>query len=105
MDKFTETANNILKPLKENTVVYSSEVDTSDESEEDAETSSTTSGISEPGLLNKKALDAIGIAQKLSTQAAKSGIYGFRTDPQKAMNQAYGKLMIKLADRIKKIDI
>ena len=50
--------------------------------------------------LDKNAIAAIDVASNMYTQAAKSGVYGLRTDPQKAMNQAYGKLMNSIAKKI-----
>ena len=47
--------------------------------------------------LDPKAIAAISVAQKMSTQAARSS---FRQDPQKVMNQAYGKLMTSIAGKI-----
>ena len=59
----------------------------------------------ENALLSKEQEKALGIASKLATQAAKSGVPGFRTDPQKAINKAYGKVMKGIADKINNIDI
>jgi hypothetical protein len=104
MDYFTDKANSILKPLREN-VVYSSEEEeckTTKKPEEDAETTTT---IDEPGFLNKKSAEAINIAQKLATNAPKTGIYGFRSDPQVEVNKAYSNIMLKLAKRLKAINI
>lgn len=111
MDLFTEKANEIIKsldtfkPLSEEKVVYSSEEEelkaakkTDDSTEEDAE-SPEDKALKAMGL-DPKAVAAVSFAQKMSTQAAKSGVPGFRTDPQKAMNQAYGKLMTNIANKI-----
>ena len=94
MDLFTRKANNIVKSLNEDanedsneTVIYSSE-----ENAEDPQMKAMG--------LDKNAIAAINVASNMSTQAAKSGVYGFRTDPQKAMNQAYGKLMNSIAKKI-----
>jgi len=122
MDIFTEKANSILKtinPIKEKAdgaVVYSSEDEEAkymqeleqkkkgkdDVKDEDAE--QLTKDDLAAGL-DKQTMAAINLAQKMSTQAAKSGVPGFRTDPQKALNQAYGKLMTGLAAKLSKIKI
>lgn len=126
MDIFTEKANSILKtikPIKEKAdgaIVYSSEDEEAkymqeleqkkkakdapaeDIPAEDAE--QLTKDDMATGL-DKQTLAAINLAQKMSAQAAKSGVLGFRTDPQKALNQAYGKLMTGLAAKLSKIKI
>ena len=112
MDLFTKKANNIIKKLDENKtehIVYSSEEEElpGEEEipeeermpEEDAETYNKIPGI------DKSTMSAINLAQKMSTQAQKSGVPGFRTDPQVAMNKAYGKLMVDLAAKLSKIKI
>jgi hypothetical protein len=63
------------------------------------------SRVSDEEILTKDQQKALSIAQKLSTQAAKSGVIGFRTDPQKAINKAYGRVMKGIADKINKIKI
>ena len=93
MDLFTQKANDIVKNLNENAgekVIYSSE-----ENAEDPQMKAMG--------LDKNAIAAIDVASKMATQAAKSGVPGFRTDPQKAMNAAYGKLMNSIAKKINTI--
>jgi len=122
MDLFTEKANNILKtinPIKEKSdgaIVYSSEDEEvkymqelelkkkqkDEPKDEDAE--QLTKDDLAAGI-DKQTMAAINLAQKVSTQMQKSGVPGFRTDPQKALNQAYGKLMTGLASKLSKIKI
>ena len=59
----------------------------------------------ENALLSKDQEKALGIASKLATQAAKSGVIGFRKDPQKEINKAYGRVMNQIAKKINNIDI
>jgi len=59
----------------------------------------------ENALLSKEQEKALGIASKLATQAAKSGVIGFRKDPQKEINKAYGRVMNQIAQKINKIKI
>ena len=103
MDLFTEKANNIIKKLDENKtehIVYSSEED--EMPEEDAETATALTQDDRKAGLDDQTMAAINLAQKMSTGAARSS---FRQDPQKAMNQAYGKLMTGLANKLSKIKI
>lgn len=59
----------------------------------------------EQQFLSKDQQKAITVAQTLATNAAKSGVIGFRKDPQKEINKAYGEVMKKLANKIKNIKI
>jgi len=59
----------------------------------------------EQPFLNKDQQKAITVAQTLATNAAKSGVIGFRKDPQKEINKAYGKVMNQIANKIKTIKI
>lgn len=105
MDLFTEKANSIIKKLDDNKsehIVYSSDEEMP---EEDAETTTSLTRDDLAAGLDKQTMAAINLAQKLSTQAAKSGVPGFRTNPQQAINQAYGKLMTGLAAKLSKIKI
>lgn len=121
MDLFTEKANSIIKSIKpveeksEGAILYSSEDEeakymkelehkkkAAKEPEEDAE--QLTKDDLAAGI-DKQTMAAINLANKMSAQAAKSGVPGFRTDPQKALNQAYGKLMTGLAAKLSKIKI
>ena len=102
MDLFTKKANNIIKKLDENKtehIIYSSE-----EEELPGEEIMPEEDAENP-VVDKSTLAAINLAQKMSTQAQKSGIPGFRTDPQVAMNKAYGKLMVDLAAKLSKVKI
>lgn len=121
MDLFTEKANSIIKSIKpveeksEGAILYSSEDEeakymkelehkkkVAKKPEEDAE--QLTKDDLAAGI-DKQTMAAINLANKMSAQAAKSGVPGFRTDPQKALNQAYGKLMTGLAAKLSKIKI
>ncbi len=93
MDLFTQKANSIVKSLNEDAdekVIYSSEEDA-----EDAQLKAM--GLDQTGQA------AVKVASTMATQAAKSGIPGFRTDPQVAMNKAYGNLMTSIAKKINTI--
>jgi len=59
----------------------------------------------EKPFLSKDQQKAITVAQTLATNAAKSGVIGFRKDPQKEINKAYGNVMKKLAQKIKSVKI
>lgn len=104
MDLFTEKANSIIKSIKplkdvleEEKVVYSSEEEEAKEEQaEDASSTVPDKTLKALGL-DPKAIAAISVAQKMSTQAARSS---FRQDPQKVMNTAYGKLMTSIAGKI-----
>ena len=95
MDLFTQKANSIVKSLNEDAnekVIYSSE------EEEDAEDAQLKAmGLDQTGQA------AVKVASTMATQAAKSGIPGSRTDPQVAMNKAYGNLMTSIAKKINTI--
>ena len=56
-------------------------------------------------FLTKDQQKAITVAQTLATNAAKSGVIGFRKDPQKEINKAYGDVMKKIANKIKSVKI
>lgn len=97
MDLFTEKANSIIKSIKplkdvleEEKVVYSSEEEEAKEEQAEDAADKTLKALG----LDPKAIAAISVAQKMSTQAARS------QDPQKVMNQAYGKLMTSIAGKI-----
>jgi len=95
MDLFTKKANNIIKKLDENKtehIIYSSE-----EEELPGEEIMPEEDAENP-VVDKSTLAAINLAQKMSTQAQKS-------DPQVAMNKAYGKLMVDLAAKLSKVKI
>lgn len=97
MDLFTQKANSIIKQLnemhdEEDEVIYSSD---EEENAEDPQ-------MKKMGL-DKASIAAVGVARDLATQASKSGIPGFRADPQKEINQAYGKLMTTIAKKINTI--
>ena len=119
MDLFTEKANSTIKSIKpveeksEGAIVYSSEEEEvkymkeleqkkkqkdqpKDEDAEQLTKDDLAAGI------DKQTMAAINLAQKMSTAAARSS---FRQDPQKALNQAYGKLMTGLASKLSKIKI
>lgn len=100
MDLFTEKANSIIKSIKplkdvleEEKVVYSSEEEEAKEEQAEDAADKTLKALG----LDPKAIAAISVAQKMSAQAARSS---FRQDPQKVMNQAYGKLMTSIAGKI-----
>ena len=90
MDMFTEKANSILKEMKPvETVVY----DSNEENEE---------GDSDDNTINKGALNAITVAQKLATSpgiTANVPIIG----AQSQMNSAYGNLMKSISKRMNTI--
>lgn len=119
MDLFTEKANSIIKsvkPLKEKkeeAIVYSSEDEETKYMQEleqkkkqkdkpkDEDAEQLTKDDLAAGI-DKQTMAALNLAQKMSTGAARSS---FRQDPQKALNQAYGKLMTGLAAKLSKIKI
>ncbi len=99
MDKFTEAANKVINQINEKKLIYTSEPGDAPP-EEDAESSDMTMvGGENLAGLDPKTIRTINVARQLSTSPKKRM---FGRDPQKIMDQAYGKLITKVAGAIDK---
>jgi hypothetical protein len=101
MDNFTAKANSIIKNLREEKeeIVYSSE----EENAEDPMRQIANDPQMKQMGLDPAAIAAVNVANAMNAKAAKSGVPGFRKNPEAELGKAYGKLMTSIATKINNI--